>query len=117
MQKINLEQKLLSVKGEVLKNVENKEMKIRDCFLIMLGARFPIQDKKEVFWTTQLGILCADEKNKEIDISDDKMKFLKRIFENNRIKRQLPTGQEEEMELFLPFELGQILQALGVEEE
>ena len=133
MKKINLNQKILTIRGEPLKNPElddrgqlkrdkkgnpiMKDMVLRDYLLTILGTRFPVLNTKEVFWTTELGILIADEKNKEIEISDDKMKFLIRILKNNKIKQILPMGREREIELFFPWELGQILKILGVKEE
>jgi len=133
MKKINLNQKILTIRGEPLKNPElddrrqlkrdkkgnpiMKDMVLRDYLLTILGTRFPVLNTKEVFWTTELGILIADEKNKEIEISDDKMKFLIRILKNNKIKQILPMGGEREIELFFPWELGQILKILGVKEE
>jgi len=133
MKKINLNQKILTIRGEPVKNPEldekgqpkrdkkgnpiMKDMVLRDYLLTILGTRFPVLNTKEVFWTTELGILIADEKNKEIEISDDKMKFLIRILKNNKIKQILPMGGEREIELFFPWELGQILKILGVKEE
>ena len=133
MKKIPLNQKILTIKGEPLKNPEldekeelkrdkkgnpiMKDMVLRDYLLTILGTRFPVLNTKEVFWTTELGILIADEKNKEIEISDDKMKFLVRILKNNKIKQVLPGGGEREIELFFPWELGEIFKVLGVKEE
>jgi len=133
MKKINLNISILTIRGEPLKNPElddrgqlkrdkkgnpiMKDMRLRDYLLTILGTRFPVLNTKEVFWTTELGILIADEKNKEIEISDDKMKFLIRILKNNKIKQILPMGGEREIELFFPWELGQILKILGVKEE
>jgi len=133
MRKILLTQKILTIRGEPVKNPEldekgqlkrdkkgnpiMKDMVLRDYLLIILGTRFPVLNTKEVFWTTELGILIADEKNKEIEISDEKMKFLVRILKNNKIKQVLPGGGERETELFFPWELGGIFKVLGVKEE
>ena len=132
MKKINLEQPILTIRGEPVKNPELNEkgepiiekgkqkmkiMLVRDYLLTILGTRFPVLNTKEVFWTTELGILIANEKNKEIEISDDKMKFLVRILKNNKIKQVLPMGGEREIELFFPYEIGQVLKILGVKEE
>jgi len=132
MVKINLTKKILTVKGtpvtaeianpeyEALSEKEKKktnipqtikkELEVRDYLLTILSTKFPLLHNKEAFWTTELGILIANEKNKEIEISDDKAKFLKRILENNKIKQVLPMGGEREIELFFPYELGQLLQ-------
>ena len=132
MKKINLNIPILTIRGEPVKNPELDEkgqpiiekgkqkmkiMRLRDYLLTILGTRFPVLNTKEVFWTTELGILIADEENKEIEISDDKMKFLVRILKNNKIKQVLPGGGEREIELFFPWELGEIFKALGVKEE
>ena len=99
-----------------LKETTKRDMTIRDSFLTILGQRFDIKDRKEIFWTTELGIVISNDKNKEAEISGGKLDFLKRIVENNKIKQQSPMG-EKEVELFFPNELGQILIALEGEEE
>ena len=101
---------------EDLKKTEKKDMTLRDYLLIILGARFTMKDKKESFWTTQLGILISDDKNKELKISDSQFAFLKRIMENNKIKQPSPMGGEVEIEVFFPYELGQILEVFEDEE-
>jgi hypothetical protein len=95
-----------------IKKTERREMTIRDYLLGLLGARFDFIEVKECFWTTQLGLLISDDENKEIEISENKYQFLKRIVEKNKIKRTSATGQEIEIELYYPFELGQLLIAL-----
>jgi len=152
MKKINLNQKILTIRGEPIKNPEFDEkgqpiiekgkqkmkiMRLRDYLLTILGTRFPVLNTKEVFWTTELGTLIASETkivggkvdddghriggkevpNIEIEISDDKAKFLYRILENNKIKQQLPMGGEREIELFFPYELSQLLRLLIDEKE
>jgi len=127
MIKINLEQKMFNIRGKPVLNLElddkgkpiikkgeavMKNATLRDYLLTILGTRFPLIDKKEPFWTTELGILFSDGKKKEVEISDDKAKFLKRIIENNKVmvSKRTPMGIEEvEKELFFPFELGQLL--------
>ena len=129
MKRINLEQKILNIKGEVIKipipvgkekilvpvgegKPQMRDSILRDYLLTLLASRFQIIDNKESWWTTELGILIADEKNKEIEISDDKFKFLKRIIEKNKMKiiQTTPMGPvEKEVEIFYPFELGQLL--------
>ena len=124
MIKINLEQKMFNIRGKPVLNPELddkgkpiikkgeaviKNATLRDYLLIILGTRFPLIDKKEPFWTTELGILFSDEKKKEVEISDDKAKFLRRIIENNKTKVNLPMGGEKEVEIFFPWELGTLL--------
>ena len=108
MFRINLNQIILNIKGEPIvnqvvnpktKKTEDKKMCIRDYLLTILGTRFPIQENKEIFWTTELGILFSNDENKEVEISDDKAKFLKRIIENNKMTIQGPMG-ERKVEIF-----------------
>ena len=125
MFRINLNQIILNIKGEPIvnqvvnpktKKTEDKKMCIRDYLLTILGTRFPVQENKEIFWTTGLGILFSDEENKEVEISDDKAKFLKRIIENNEMIVQGPMG-ERKVEIFFPYELSQLLSLFLTEEE
>lgn len=126
MFKINLEAPILNVKGKQLEGDDTDEkgrpiktkMTIREYLLIILGTRFPIQNSKEPYWTTEIGIIIANTKNKELivgslenlpnAISTDKAKFLKRIIENNKATQQGPMGKTE-IEIFFPYELGQLL--------
>lgn len=125
MKKINLNQKMLLPSGKpVMRNVtdekgktKQEEVTVRDYLLALLSANFPIQDNREYFWTTELGILFSDKKKKEVEISDDKWKFLVRIVRNNRVKKPMPMGGTKEEEMFFPYEVGQLLHALGVTEE
>ena len=99
-----------------LKETKKRDMTIRDSLLTILGQRFEIKNRKEIFWTTELGIMISDDKNKEAEISGEKMEFLKRIIEENKATQQTPMG-EKKVELFFPYESGQILMALEGEEE
>lgn len=100
---------------ERLKKTDHRAVTIRDYLLTLLGSRFAVQSPRESFWTSQLGQLIADEKNKEIEISEDKFQFLKRVVETNKIKRDTPMGVQE-IELYFPFELGQLLAVFEEEE-
>jgi hypothetical protein len=140
MIKINLDQKILNVKGEPIKNtVANpkyealsekekgrtkipptieKEATVRDYLLTILGVRFEIKDKnKEQFWTTDLGILFSKDENKIVEISPEQAEFLKRIITENKAKQQMPMGQSREIEIFFPYELGQLLKLFKPSEE
>ena len=119
--KINLTQKILNIKGEeIIKEEENPKTKkkekkvltVRDYFLVILGTKFPVKDNKETFWTTDLGILFAKSESKEVEVSDEKIEFLKRIIGENKITQPLPMGGEKEMTIFFPYELGQLLKIL-----
>ena len=119
--KINLTQKILNIKGEEItkeeenpktKKREKKVLTVRDYFLVILGTKFPIKDNKETFWTTDLGILFAKSENKEVEVPDEKIEFLKRIIGENKITQSLPMGGEKEMTVFFPYELGQLLKIL-----
>lgn len=128
--KINLKQQIVNIKGEPIKtpelNTENqpiiekgkrkmKNVCIRDSFLTILGSHFEMKDKKEPFWTTDLGMACA--KQNVLEIEGEQLEFLKRIIKNNKTKQPLPMGGEQEIEVFFPFEVSQILKALMTEEE
>ena len=125
--KINLEKPIVNIRGLPIENevvnlktkkIEKKIMRVRDYLLTILGTRFEMEDRqKEPFWTTELGILIADEKNKELEISEPKADFLRRILTANKIKQTLPMGGEREIELFFPFEISQLLQLFMSEKE
>lgn len=119
MRKLNLNQPILSIKGKPLKSQigNQKDLTLREYFLILLASKFSPESIKESFWTTELGILCADEKNKEIELSEDKIKFLIRLLKNNKSKQRLPMGIEKETEIFFPFEQAQMLKALMTDKE
>ena len=121
--KINLEKKILNIKGKEIKKTDPETRKplkealtIRDYLLTVLGQKFAIKNRKETFWTQDLGIKFSDDKNKEVEVSQDKIDFLARVVEDNKYKMMSPTG-EKETELFFPFEIGQLLIALGKSEE
>ena len=99
-----------------LKETKKRNMTIRDSLLTILGQRFDIKDRKEIFWTTELGIVISNDKNKEMEISGEKLIFLKRILEDNKITERTAMG-EMKVELFFPNELGQILVALEEKEK
>lgn len=124
--KINLTQKILNIKGEEItkeevdpktKKKEKKALVLRDYFLTILGTKFPVKDNKETFWTTDLGILFANSENKEVEVSDEKIEFLKRIIGDNKIMVPQPMGGEKETTIFFPYELGQLLKILNGEGE
>lgn len=102
---------------ETLKDVVVKDQTIRDYLLLLLGSRIELKDKRrEAFWVSDLGGLFSSSENKIVEVSDEKMEFLRRIVEHNKIKRPKPMGGEEDVELFFPYELGQLLKALEGEE-
>jgi len=121
MRKILLTNIVKTLKGEPMTAEDEKGVKktltIRDYLLTTLSVKFAPQNLKEVFWTTEIGIMVADEKNKEVELSDDKTKFLIRLVKENKIKQQLPMGQERVVEIFTPVEQAQILRALMSEDE
>jgi len=111
MRKIkNLNESIKNIKGRPLKvqsedGKKEQEVTLRDYLLVVLSAKFEIQNIKESYWTTELGMLIADTVKEEIEISEDKYEFLKRIIETNKSKNSM--GQEDT--IFNPFELGQLL--------
>jgi len=121
MKKILLTTTINTLRGKpiTIRDEKDKETPttIRNYLLTLLSLRFSPQNTKEVFWTTEIGILVADEKTKEIELSDDKIKFLIRLVKANKIKQQLPMGGEKEIEIFSPVEQAQLLKALMSEEE
>ena len=100
---------------ERLKASERKPVKVRDYLLNLLGSRLDTRSPRERFWIAQMGIEIADGKTKEIELDDEKFRFLKKIVERNKVKRPNPAGIMEEIELFFPYESGQLLMALGEE--
>lgn len=124
--KVNLETGITKVDGKPLENdvenpktkkMEKKQMKVRDYILIFLGQRFAAKTNREMFWATELGIACADEKNKELEVEDKKRDFLVRLVKDNKLKIQGPMGQDVEKDLLFPYEKSQLLSALMTPEE
>lgn len=135
MKKINLEQKIYTVRGIPVKTpVFDRETgkpkigkdkqpilqdsTVRICLLTLLGTRFQVIDNKEHHWTIKLGIMISEEKTKVLEISDDKFKFLKRILTKNKHKiiRQTPMGPTElQVDIFFPYEMGQLLEIFDEE--
>ncbi len=120
MKKIKLDQPIKDIQGRNLTTTDTKGKRknatLRDYLLLRLGSKFEILQEKEYFWTYDLGIKIADPKNKEIELSEDQVEFLKRIIKNNKAKivKNTPMGpQEEESYLFSPYEVGQILKLLS----
>lgn len=96
---------------------ERRAVTVRDYFLTLLGSKFKVKDTKEHFWTTKIGMKMSDQKNETVKLSEDKVAFLKRIVKSNKTKRtkRTPMGTtEEEVELFFPYEVGQLLAVLDV---
>lgn len=100
---------------EEIKKTDRKQVKIRDYLLNLLGARLDTQSPRERFWIAEMGIAISDSKTKELEIDDEKFDFLKKIVERNKIRKTNVAGQLEEIELFFPYESGQLLMALGKE--
>jgi len=124
MLKIPLEKTILDISGKPIilpptinKKGKRKNTTLRNYLMVLLSTRFPVLNNKEIFWTTELGNLFSDEKNKEVEISENKANFLRRIIEQNKIKIQLSASEEKETELFAPFELAQVLEPFLSEEE
>lgn len=96
---------------EKLKATKRKGLKIKDYLLTVLGSKIETKSPRESIWSRTLSIEIAKAKN-EIEIGEDEFQFLKRIIESNKTKRIDEQGKIEEVELFFPFELGQLLIAL-----
>lgn len=110
---VQFEENYLDEKGKL----KTRKVTLRDWLVLILNSRFDIIEAKENFWTTDLGIKFADTKNKEVEISDDKMKFLRRIIEANKLYTIGPRGDKQEIQPFTPFQIGLILRALGKSEK
>ncbi len=103
---------------ERLKKTERRVATVRDYLLMILGSRLEIKRPQERFLVTKMGMDIADENLKELELDEEKFKLLKRIIENNKIYRQNNiTGQMEEVELFIPYEAGQLILALEKQNE
>lgn len=96
---------------ERLKATERKPVKIKDYLLTVLGSKIETQSPRENIWVRTLSVAIEGAKN-EIEISEDEFQFLKRIVEKNKAKQISREGNIEEIELFFPYELGQLLIAL-----
>ncbi len=129
MVKINLDTPILAMSGKQLTipmldekgKPKQQKVTLRMWLLVALNMRFDMIDvAKEPFWTNELGMLCADEKNKTIEISDEKAKFLQRVIETNKfsvLSVKDGQAQKEEINYFTPFEMGAALKALGKKED
>jgi len=94
-----------------LKATERKPVKVKDYFLTVLGSKIETRSPRENIWVRTLSVKIEGAKN-EIEISEDEYQFLKKTIEKNKAKRISMDGKTEEVELFFPYELGQLLIAL-----
>lgn len=89
---------------------EGKKLTVGDMLLNLL-SQSGIYDTKEsgsnkfAFWVVEIGILISEAKG-EVELSEDKYQFLKKIVEANKI--QVP-GRDKTEDYFVPFTLGQVL--------
>lgn len=145
VKKVNLEREIIKPDGKVLTNKAQKEdkqgnllfedikgsdgkvtkspilwdkpMKIRDYIILFLSQRFTQQTNREMFWATQIGIQCADEKIKEVELSENQLNFLIRLMKENKLKIQNPMGQDTDREILFPYEKAQTLEELMTPEQ
>lgn len=119
MRKIkNLNTSIKTIRGDSMKirsqdGSQEVEITFRDYLLLALSTKFEIEDVKESYWTTELGIAVANTDVNDIEISDDKFNFLDRVIRKNKAKN----AQGQEDAIFNPFELGQILNFLEESEK
>lgn len=95
--------------GKVLDCAKGKGLTVGDLFLQLLSQNGIIDTKdkdahKHAFWVIELGMQISDAKS-EIEISEDKHSFLRKLIERNKFKNQ----QGLEDDFFLPYTWGQML--------
>ncbi|MFW5902968.1 MAG: hypothetical protein ACOCTT_03705 [archaeon] len=115
--KIKLNKRIKSVSGQEIQKETNQGVRnvtIRDALLTVLGLEFTPKDEKELFWTQDLGIKFSDMENDFIEISDNKVAFLKRIIREIAIEKG--KGKNGRV-LIKPFVAGQLLKELSKENE
>ena len=101
----------------------HRDTTLRDCLVQMLSLELPLQGNKEIFWINSLGCLFSDDTKTEVEISDDKAKFLQRIVLDNKhqIKEVDPaTGRviTKDSKIFSPtFIRAKVLELIGGKEE
>jgi hypothetical protein len=128
MKTIKLDEILKTPKGENAEDyvdtnsegsIKRSKRTLRENLLRLLGSTLPERlfiSPKEYTWVYNL---CNDlnTKEKTTEISDDKFEFLKKILSENTFiiqTRDMSTGQikKEEIKLYSPFEVGQMLTLL-----
>jgi len=131
MEKINLDQPILDIKGEEIideqKDDKGKVKKVkrtlRENLLKALGVQYDatvLTEPKQYTWIYNLSNLF-NGKEKIVEVSDDKLEFLRKLIKTNKaiLYRQTPVSgvQKVEIELFFPYEVGEMLVMLGEKEE
>lgn len=111
MRIIKVKKPICDIRGKQLEDKE-KKLTVGDMLLNLLSQNIALKENREAFWVTEIGIQIADGKA-EIELSEDKWAFLKRLVEANKFKQP---GLPVEEIYWLPFVLGQML-ALFQEEE
>ena len=124
MFKLKVNQVLKDIQGDEIdtnKTVKGKLKKIkltvREALLNYLGANIQLQDNKESTWVWALATQLNDETKNEVEISDDKIEFLRRIVGDNKVFTYGAQGTKNEVNLYPPFVVGQLLEYLGQKEE
>jgi len=124
MFKFKVNEVLKDIQGEGIetsKNIKGKIKKIpltiREALLNYLGANIQLQDNKESTWVWAIANQLNDEAKTEVEISDDKIEFLRRVIGDNKIFAYGPQGTKNEVNLYPPFVVGQLLEYLGQKED
>lgn len=124
MFKLKVNQVLKDIQGEEIdtnKTVKGKVTKVkltvREALLNYLGANIQLQNNKESTWVWALATQLNDETKNEAEISDDKIEFLRRIVGDNTVFTYGAQGAKNEVNLYPPFVVGQLLEYLGQEEK
>lgn len=111
MYKLNLDQKIVGIDGKPIKNGK-EDVTMRSILMGLLSSSFKKESVKEAFWAHEIGILSSDEKKKEIELSNDKIQFIRRIVKDNDF-----STDNRPMPLYTPFMQAAILIALGLTEK
>lgn len=99
-----------------IKATERRGLKIKDYFLTILGTKVKIKSPRENVWVRLLSVDIGRAKD-EVEIEEEQFQFLSKLVENNKIERINREGKMEEVDLFMPFEAGQLILALEGKEE
>ena len=109
MRVIKIKVPVNDIRGKQLES-DGRKLTVGDMLLNLLSQNIALKENREAFWVTELGIQIMEGK-KDIELSEDKWQFLKRLVENNKFNSDMG-----ERDYFLPYVLGQMLMAF-VEEK
>lgn len=112
MRKINFTKLIVDLRGKPVEDGAGKKKTVGDALIDLLSENFSgLKEKREAFWVTELGIIISNAKG-EVELSEEKWEFLKRIVEINKIKGQMGV----EVDAWRPY-IWSVLMSLFQEEE